>query len=378
MMLEGKVKVKPEDFQVEEVLELKFSPQGPYSYYRLWKRDLNTMAAIEAICERWRVTRDRIGFCGLKDKRAITIQYISICEGPEEDLEETGFRLTFIGKGEVPLEIGQAKGNVFTVTLRSISPKKVLRALEVVERVGFVNYFGRQRFASDLFMEHPIVRYFLDGDYETALKEYLVQHSPSRGRLLRLWGRWRAFLREAGHLSVAERAALRVFIRKGDAERAFRALPKPIKLFFLFSYQSLLWNRAVGRFIRRSTFSFSIPFIRGEELWFYVDPGPLLREWEGLRVPFISEEALRWEGPAGLKEEVLRVMDEEGIMEHLDAEVLGLKVFVPGERNLICKVQNLRPLEAKDDQVRISFFLPTGGYATVLLSEVLAFPEELL
>ena len=67
-------------------------------------------------------------------------------------------------------------------------------------------------------------------------------------RLLKLWGHWRAFLGEAGHLSVAERAALKVFIRKGDAERAFRALPKPIKLFFLFSYQSLLWNRAVARY----------------------------------------------------------------------------------------------------------------------------------
>ncbi|RLA98660.1 MAG: hypothetical protein DRG32_00845 [Deltaproteobacteria bacterium] len=377
MMLEGKVKVKPEDFQVEEVLELKLSPKGPYSYYRLWKRDLNTMAAIEAICSKWGLTRDRMGFCGLKDKRAITTQYISIYEGPEEDLEGQNFRLTFLGKGGDPLEIGQARGNIFTVTLRSISPKRVLRTMEVVERVGFVNYFGRQRFASDLFMERPIVRYFLEGDYETALKEYLVQHSPSRKRLLKLWGHWRAFLGEAGHLSVAERAALKIFIRKGDAERAFRALPKPIKLFFLFSYQSLLWNRAVARFIRRSTFSFPIPFIRGEDLWFYVDPGPLLREWKEFRVPFISEEALCWEGPAGLKEEILKVMDEEGVTEHLDAEVLGLKVFAPGERDLISKAQDLRLLEAKDDQLRIRFFLPAGSYATVFLSKLLAFPEEL-
>jgi len=374
-VFKGRLKVKPEDFQVEEVLDLEFDDQGPYSYYLLWKRGMNTMAVLDTVSRRWKVTRDRMGFCGLKDKRAVTTQYISIAGGPEEDLEGENFRLTFLGKGSRPLQIGDAAGNVFTVRLRNVSPREITEALSLVREIGFVNYFGEQRFASDLSMEKPMLRYLLEGDFETALREYFAHHPLWKRSLSGKRIDWKGLLAVDG-VPAVEKAVLRTYLRKGDAERALRVLPKPVKLLFFFSYQSLLWNRAVSRFVRRFSPSFCVPFVRGEVLCFYTDPGPLLSQGGDLMVPFISKEAIHWDGPAPLKEEILRVVEEEGIVGKLDAEVLGLKVFSPGQRRLIATVRDLKVVDRGKRSLTLRFFLASGSYATVFLLKVLTFPKR--
>jgi len=74
---------RPEDFQVEELSSVRPSPHGRYTFYRLTKRGLGTIEAVEAICRRWNLSSHRISYGGLKDPTAATIQYLTIQEGPE-------------------------------------------------------------------------------------------------------------------------------------------------------------------------------------------------------------------------------------------------------------------------------------------------------
>ena len=52
-------------------------PDGPgrYSFYRLSKRDLGTIEAVEAICRRWNLSGRRVSYAGLKDRHASTIAF---------------------------------------------------------------------------------------------------------------------------------------------------------------------------------------------------------------------------------------------------------------------------------------------------------------
>ena len=72
------LKKQPEDFNVREVMDLKLSPQGQYSYYLLKKRNYTTERAVQRVSEMLHIPRKIINFAGNKDKVAVTEQYISI------------------------------------------------------------------------------------------------------------------------------------------------------------------------------------------------------------------------------------------------------------------------------------------------------------
>lgn len=372
----------PEDFVVEEVLDLLPSEKGAYSYYLLKKRNRGTIEVIQELSERLKVPRHRFGFCGLKDRRATTSQYLSIEGGPPMDLRGHGYELTFLGRGEEPLKLGQAIGNRFRITLRGVDPRALQRALQEVQRWGFPNYFGEQRFAGELYAQEPIALYLLRGDYEGALREHLCHHPREevRDRLRRLWSEPGRFGQEAERfLSPVDLIALRVYLRKGDPERALRSLPKNVKLLFFFSYQAYLWNKVLAGVIRRlATHTFEVPFIRGTTLVFYRTLQKGLEPLRDMDLPFISPELFKEEMPPWAMEEFLRVLREEmgrlgmgDIHAFLEAKALGLKAFAAGRRPALSFPLEGKVTDARGDRCVVSFFLPSGSYATVLLRRLL-------
>ena len=77
-----KLKCQPEDFRVEELTLARPAASGRYTFYRLTKRDLGTIEAVEAICRRWNLAGRQVSYGGLKDRHAVTIQYLTIVDGP--------------------------------------------------------------------------------------------------------------------------------------------------------------------------------------------------------------------------------------------------------------------------------------------------------
>ncbi len=365
-LLKQNIKHNPEDFVVEEVMNLNLKKKGRFSYYLLWKKGRNTLDVLLEISEKLNIPLYKFGFSGLKDKRAVTLQYVSIEGGPKRGLRGKGWRLKFLGCSEKGIEIGEALGNRFTITIRNVDVGRVIYNLGVIKDIGFANYFGEQRFLSDRYTSKPMAVYLLRGDFGTALKEYFTQ-SPNlfmKKRLRSLWGRWRDFLEEAQHLSRQERVAIKVLERTKDPEKAFRAFPKNLKLMFFFSYQSLLWNRMLSRIVSKGP-HFKVPFVKGQRIAFYKEESSLIDELLELDIPYVSSEAM--DGDFPYKEELVRIVEEEGIRNLLDTEVTSLKVFNPGTRRAAVKPEDLEVLYQDRNSVTVRFFLPSGAYATVLV-----------
>ncbi len=367
------IKRFPEDFIVEEVLDLQSEPEGPYSYYLLTKKNHSTLEVLDILSRKLRIPRYKFGLSGLKDRRAVTTQYISIEGGPPEDIKGRNWHLKFHGFGTKGIRIGQARGNRFTITLRDIDPKKVKEAMEFIALEGFANYFGIQRFSPDLYTKTPIAKLLIEGHTEQALKEYLTQRpDPEQSKSLKaLWSRWDMLLRKAAHLSHQEKNAFRVLLRGESFERAFRVLPKQIKLLFFFSYQSRLWNRLLRRLISRAKKTFSAPFPVEGQLLFYKAPDRVVEALRKITLPFVSSEVMQLDLPPWLRDEFIKLLREEALEDRLQAEVHGLKVFNPGFRAPIASVQEFEILEVARRKLIVRFFLNSGCYATVLLLKAL-------
>ena len=135
------IKQTPEDFIVEEIPAFKSSENGQFSYFKLWKRNLNTINAVSIIAEKLHIPEKRIKFAGNKDKQAETTQYISIEGQIKNEINEHNLKLTFECFGDEPISLGNLKGNKFTIKVITDQPLK--------EQEKFINYFGEQRLSKN-------------------------------------------------------------------------------------------------------------------------------------------------------------------------------------------------------------------------------------
>ena len=74
----GRVKTTPEDFQVEEIPA--YEPVGDGEYVYLWvkKRDVSADHIRRELARVSGITPREVGMAGLKDRKAITWQWISV------------------------------------------------------------------------------------------------------------------------------------------------------------------------------------------------------------------------------------------------------------------------------------------------------------
>ena len=136
------IKETPEDFLVEEILDTEKLHAGRHFIYTLWKKDLTTQRAIELIGERYGIPTKDIGFCGNKDKKAVTTQHISLpCRVPLFKTEKLGIGI--VAENKQKLTLGSHQNNKFTITVKGLTND------EYANKTIFANYFGEQRFSKN-------------------------------------------------------------------------------------------------------------------------------------------------------------------------------------------------------------------------------------
>ncbi|MBI2172817.1 MAG: tRNA pseudouridine(13) synthase TruD [Candidatus Aenigmarchaeota archaeon] len=169
-----------DDFVVREVIDDKFLRKfertssgvrlvkGRYSLYLMMKSGENTRDVIRKICERTGA-RD-VGYAGLKDKNAVTYQYITVKDSSFDDLDMGNISVSFVSKTANHISVGDLKGNDFEITLHECTEiEKLEDFARSVRDEGFYNFFGRQRFGvnADNYM---IGRCMVKGDMKKAGK----------------------------------------------------------------------------------------------------------------------------------------------------------------------------------------------------------------
>lgn len=156
----GRIRMCPEDFAVHELPA--YGPDGrtgAHMLLTLRKRGIGTEDAIVEVARQTGIPRPDIGLAGLKDKDAVTEQWISVpfAAGPKL----AGFSHPAIWLGEPTphgnkLRRGHLHGNRFTLVVRELATsgeqaqtRVAAKVARIAELGGLDNLSGNQRLGSD-------------------------------------------------------------------------------------------------------------------------------------------------------------------------------------------------------------------------------------
>lgn len=164
------IKTFPEDWRVTEVMDLQWSGEGEHVYLYVEKRGMNTSQVAQWLAQQYDVKEMNVGYCGMKDKFAVTQQWFSV----HSPLDIEAAKLSLSGAPQAsnasePIEAqanyarvlqttrhnkklrrGEHARNHFAITLRDIDAPAAMDE-EALARFGqpFTNYFGPQRFGTN-------------------------------------------------------------------------------------------------------------------------------------------------------------------------------------------------------------------------------------
>ena len=120
----GRIKVDPEDFEVEEIPAYEPSGSGEFLYLWLEKRDMGAEYFTRQIAKRLGLPTSDVGTAGLKDRRAVTRQWVSVPASAEPNLSQLdgdGIRVLQASRHANKLRPGHLHGNRFRVLVRLTS-----------------------------------------------------------------------------------------------------------------------------------------------------------------------------------------------------------------------------------------------------------------
>ncbi len=270
----GTIRNRYEDFYVEEIPEVIPTGEGPNVYIWIEKLGRTTLDVVLDIARDLHIDRKRMGFAGMKDKKAITRQWICIANMDSQeqfhqvkDLEGTIYKTEFLKvvRGRKKLRMGQLKGNKFRILIKDLDDIEesaeiaddVLKQLEIT---GVPNYFGWQRFGKPRTNTHLVGEALIHNDLKEAVRRYIGNPSEEESEENQLArqayddGNLEESLNLMGKGMRYEKMMIRELIRdskKGELTdksymNALHALPKPLQRMFVHAYQSYLFNDVVS------------------------------------------------------------------------------------------------------------------------------------
>ncbi|HLD10975.1 MAG TPA: tRNA pseudouridine(13) synthase TruD [Candidatus Nanoarchaeia archaeon] len=290
-----KTKEKPEDFIVEEMIDLDNS-SGPYLYIKLTKKQWNTLDIISILQKKLHIQRSQIGYAGLKDKQGITTQYFSLFRITKKQIEGLKIKDVVIKplyNGSKAITLGSLKANKFQIKLN-----------EAPIKIDFIeNYFGEQRFSKNNIQ---IGKCLITNNFKTAYK--LITNQESNQPINEL-----------------------------------RKLDFHLLSLYLSAYQSYLWNKVTETYL--------------ETKYSTIEP-------KNIQIPLISFDAKF----KNKKIEVIykNILKEENITkQNFIIKQFPELINISKVRDLIVKI-----LDFTIEDNKISFTLPKGSYATIVIEKM--------
>lgn len=328
----GRIKHVPEDFEVEEIPAYEPCGSGDFLYLWLEKRDLGAEYFVRQVAKRLDLPIGAVGTAGLKDRHAVTRQMVSVpvqAEAQLPQLEGEGIRLLRTSRHTNKLKAGHLHGNRFRILIRDAAAESASLLPPVLERLrreGLPNYYGPQRFGRD----GETLRLGL------AMLEASGGRQPAATKLPRS-----PFLRKLA-LSAAQSALFNQYL----GQRLTDGLLRQVLLGDVMSKRPF-----GGLFVVQDLAREQARFDAGET----VHAGPIF-----------GRKTFAAAGPAADRE--VTILQAAGLTS---ASFSGFGKLVQGTRrpNLVF-VDDLQAA-VEPDGVRLTFTLPAGSYATVLLREVM-------
>jgi len=327
----GALRVEPVDFAVEELPAYQPSGEGDHVFAWIEKSGVTTIAAARALARAIGVDERDVGSAGLKDRHAVTRQFLSFPPPARADAllaaEVPGVRVLSAVPHRHKLRTGHLRGNRFALVVRRLAlpaDQAAARARAVLARLleapGSPNWFGEQRFGAG-------------GD------------NASAGR---------ALLRGGG---------------RGPRGRERR--------FLVSAYQAELFNRYLRRRIEDGLYARVVTgdllSLRRGGLFASTDPAadqPRLEQGElAVTGPMFGH---KMRAPAEGSDAAAReraLLDEE---ELSPGDFRALGKLAPGTRRPLSVALEEALVDVVDeDAIRVRLALPSGAYATSVMREIM-------
>jgi len=151
----GFIKREAADFVVIEDLGFELTGEGEHIFVSIRKIGENTQYVARALAKAAGVSGKDVSYAGLKDRHAVTEQWFGIHMAgkdiPDFSVIETEqIKVLKIVRHNKKLRTGALKGNQFTLKLTGLSSTDGLtERLEKIRTIGVPNYFGEQRFGQN-------------------------------------------------------------------------------------------------------------------------------------------------------------------------------------------------------------------------------------
>ncbi|XP_015270556.1 PREDICTED: pseudouridylate synthase 7 homolog isoform X2 [Gekko japonicus] len=237
--------------------------RGSYCHFVLYKENKDTMDAINVLSKFLRVKPNIFSYMGTKDKRAITVQEIAVLRITAQRLAHLNkclmnFKLGNFSYKNHPLKLGELQGNHFTVVLRNITgtEDQVRQAMLSLREIGFINYYGMQRFGTTAVPTYQVGRAILQNNWNEVM-DLILKPRPGaeKGYLVKCREEWAktkdpaAALRKLPVKRCVEGQLLRGLSKYGlkNIISAFGIIPRNNRLMYIHSYQSYVWNNMVSK-----------------------------------------------------------------------------------------------------------------------------------
>ena len=381
----GIIRQQHEDFQVDEVPLYEPCGEGDHLYLKVEKCGLTTYDLLRELAIALKCNERDLGYAGLKDARAVTRQTVSVPLRKPADvagLEIPGVTILAARLHRNKLRPGHLAGNRFRIRIHQPEPHALQRAsaiLDVLEDIGVPNRFGEQRYGS-LGNSHRIGRSILRGDYSNAIDEIIGEpegiNHPGWLQAVQAYqcGDLETAIEKLPRHCRPERRLLEM-IRDGKSpDKAVLAMPRKLLRLYLSAYQSSLFDRMVD--MRLATLDqlwqgdLACKHINGA-CFLVTDPAAEQPRADAFEIsptaPLFGYKTKLAEGPAGILEQSL--LDKEKLT--LESFHLSGGLAMDGERRpLRVPVQSPEAvMDGKD--LLISFSLPKGSFATIVLAEIM-------
>jgi tRNA pseudouridine13 synthase len=322
----GQLRSEMSDFKVFERLPFEPCGEGEHLFVHIRKTGANTTVVARELAKYFQVKEGLVSYAGMKDRFAVTEQWFGIhLPGKAiydlSNLTIEGVEVLSVKRHNKKLRIGALSGNSFELILRNVSnTDEVLRRWAAVSQFGVPNYFGEQRFGIN------------GGNLERAMELFQgkkVKDKKKRGI----------------YLSAARSEIFNQIISKRIEKNQFESLNVG-DVFMLSGTQSVFLADEIDEKITQRFQEKDIDLTAS--LW---GAGELMSQGES--------QAL-----------------EQEIADDYAEFCQGLAKFgLKQERRRIRLSLTEGKIKAEGDTVTLSFFLPSGCYATTILRELISYQD---
>ena len=323
--IKGRLKEQNSDFRVDEIMPIETSGEGEHLWLKIEKNGANTDWVAQQLAKCADVKSMAVSYAGMKDRHAVTTQWFSLhlpgMDDPDfSELNTDEFKILQQARHNRKLKRGALSGNRFQIRITELEGdiESLDNKLQIIKQNGVPNYFGEQRFGRDM-----------------------------------------------GNLLKAEKMF----------NRELKKVKKQQRGLYLSSARSWIFNQILSTRIKQETWLTPLPgdvFMLNAKSACFTGDGENTEEIiQRLQDKEINITSCLWgEGESMATQEVLEL--ENSIATEFKELADGLvSARLKQERRAIRLVPANLNWTITENVLEISFDLPTGTYATMLLRECL-------